>query len=114
MQRPICPHCNKQPRSINYKKENKTYYRKFCHRCSKIMAGKKPRKSAWEFSGYKKKTTCDVCGFKALYSSQIAVFHVDGNMKNTALSNLKSICLNCIEVVKRKELNWKRGDLTVD
>jgi hypothetical protein len=42
------------------------------------------------------------------------VFHIDGNLENSELTNLRSICLNCIEVVKRKEVNWKRGDLQVD
>jgi hypothetical protein len=30
------------------------------------------------------------------------------------LVNLRSICLNCIEVVKKKQVTWRRGDLMVD
>ena len=65
-------------------------------------------------SGYKKKPTCDLCGFKSLYDSQMTVFHIDGNLNNAELSNLRTVCLNCIEVVKRKDVTWKRGDLQVD
>jgi hypothetical protein len=30
------------------------------------------------------------------------------------MTNLRSICLNCVEVVKKKDVTWKRGDLEVD
>ena len=69
---------------------------------------------SWERAGYKKKSQCDICGFKCLYHTQIAVFFVDGNLENVVFTNLKSICLNCIEVIKHKKVNWKRGDLAVD
>jgi hypothetical protein len=44
----------------------------------------------------------------------MVVFHVDGNLTNNELVNLRTICLNCIEVVKRKEPIWKLGDLEID
>ena len=81
--------------------------------CGKKKA-KKSRLANWEKSGYKKKPTCDICGFKAVYHTQLTVFHIDGDLKNTQFSNLRTICLNCVEVVKRKDVNWKRGDLQVD
>jgi hypothetical protein len=74
----------------------------------------KPRTPKWKSKGYKKKAACDLCGFKGLFTSQITVFHVDGNLENTDLVNLRSICLNCVEVVKKKEITWKRGDLEID
>jgi hypothetical protein len=49
-----------------------------------------------------------------LFNTQITVFHIDGRLENTELTNLRSICLNCVEIVKRKEVTWKRGDLEVD
>jgi hypothetical protein len=55
-----------------------------------------------------------LCGFKSLYPSQMTVFHIDGDLTNVVFSNLRTICLNCVEVVKRKEVTWRRGDLTVD
>jgi hypothetical protein len=65
-------------------------------------------------SGYKKKKQCDLCGFHSILPTQIIVYHIDGNLENTMYTNLRSICLNCVEVVKKKEVTWKRGDLQVD
>ena len=44
----------------------------------------------------------------------MTVYHIDGQPQNVDFKNLRTICLNCIEVVKRKEVVWVRGDLTVD
>lgn len=112
--RPICASCNKEPCAINYKRKEKTYYRKICDSCGKRKSKKKSSIHLWEKAGYKKKSTCDCCGFKATYNSQTTVFHIDGDLTNVNFTNLRTICLNCVEVVKRKEVNWKRGDLRVD
>lgn len=112
--RPICKICNKNYCAINYVRNDKTYYRSMCDECGRKKKKKKPRKPNWQKSGYKKKATCDLCGFKSLFPSQITVFHIDGDLENINLTNLRSICLNCVEVVKRKEVTWKRGDLEVD
>jgi hypothetical protein len=68
----------------------------------------------WQTAGYKKKATCDRCGFKAKYSSQLLVYHVDGNLHNTSTRNLKTICLNCSAEIKRVDLPWQPGDLEPD
>jgi len=112
--RPICKVCNKNFRAINYKRDGITHYRSICDECGRTKKKKKPIKPKWQKSGYKKKATCDICGFKSLYPTQMLVFHVDGNLENIELTNLRSICLNCVEVVKRKDIKWKRGDLEVD
>lgn len=112
--RPICQTCNKNVRAINYIRKGKTYYRSTCDECGKKKTKTKPKQSLWERAGYKKKTKCDICGFQSIYHSQMTVFFIDGNLKNTNFSNLRSICLNCVEVVKKKEVTWKRGDLQVD
>ena len=114
LKRPICKACNKNYRAINYIRNGKTYYRSICDSCGKKKAKKKPLRPSWDKAGYQKKPHCDLCGFKSLYPSQMTVFHIDGDLNNVAFSNLRTICLNCIEVVKRKEVTWKRGDLTVD
>ncbi len=44
----------------------------------------------------------------------MTVYHIDGNPTNVGFVNLRTVCLNCVEVVKKKEVIWKRGDLTVD
>lgn len=112
--RPICPKCNKNVCAVNYKKNNVRHYRSTCNECGKIKPRKKPRTYYWQRSGYKKKTTCDLCGFRGSYSTQIVVYHINGDLTDISLTNLRSICLNCIEVVKKKEVNWRRGDLQVD
>lgn len=112
--RPICTQCNKNYRAINYIRAGVTHYRKLCDECGRKKKKLKPRRSLWSKGGYKKKANCDLCGFRSLLPTQITVFHVDGNLENITISNLRSICLNCVEVVKKKEVTWKRGDLEVD
>jgi hypothetical protein len=85
-----------------------------CTACQRRGRRQKVPVPRWQLDGYKKKPACDKCGFKARYPSQLFVFHIDGNLENTDLVNLRSICLNCVEVVKKKEVNWRRGDLQVD
>jgi hypothetical protein len=114
MTRPICPKCNKDFCAINYLKNGVYHYRSICNECGKKKPRKKPRTYNWQKSGYKKKATCDLCGFRSVYPSQILVYHINGDLTDINLSNLRSICLNCVEVVKRKEVTWKRGDLQVD
>jgi hypothetical protein len=112
--RPICKTCNKNYCAINYVKNKITHYRSNCDECGRKKNKIKPREPLWKKGRYKKKTTCDLCGFKSLFPSQIIVYHIDGNLENISLLNLRSICLNCVEVVKKKEITWKRGDLEVD
>lgn len=112
--RPICKDCNKNFCAINYIRAGITHYRSICDECGRKKKKLQPRKANWTKSGYKKKTTCDLCGFQSLFTSQITVFHIDGDLENINLTNLRSICLNCVEVVKKKEITWKRGDLKVD
>ena len=112
--RPICKACNKNPSAVNYNRNGKTYYRSICDECGRKKNKLAPRKPNWQQSGYKKKATCDMCGFKSSFPSQTTVFHVDGNLENIGLSNLRTVCLNCVEVVKRKDVTWRRGDLEVD
>ena len=112
--RPICKGCNKNHAAINYVKEGVRHYRSLCDPCGRKKNKLKPRLANWENAGYKKKNVCDYCGFKGIYPTQFTVFHIDGDLKNVNTVNLRTICLNCVEVVKRKEVTWKRGDLQVD
>lgn len=112
--RPICKTCGKNNCAVNYIREGITHYRSLCDVCGRKKSNKKPRTPSWQKSGYKKKPTCDLCGFKSIFPTQTTVFHIDGKLENTDLTNLRTICLNCVEVVKKKEVTWKRGDLEVD
>ena len=114
MTRPMCKQCNKNPRAVNYIRDGVKHYRSICDECGRKKVKKKPQRANREKANYKKKPICDYCGFKSLYSSQMTVFHIDGNLRNVMFSNLRTLCLNCVEVIKRKEVNWKRGDLQID
>ncbi len=114
MIRPICVTCGKNHCAVNYIREGKTHYRSICDECGRKKNKLKPRTARWKNAGYKKKAACDLCGFKSLFTSQITVFHIDGDLDNCKMTNLRSICLNCVEVVKKKDVTWKRGDLEVD
>lgn len=112
--RPICQACDQRPCAVNYIREGITHYRTRCETCQRKSRGIKKRLARWESAGYKKKMQCDRCGFKARYSAQILVYHVDGDLNNVNLKNLKSICKNCVEAVSRSDLPWRQGDLAPD
>ena len=112
--RPICSACNQRPRAIAYYKDEKVQYRKLCEHCIKRKRRVKPPVPRWQTAGYKKKPTCDRCGFRASYAGQLLVYHVDGSLHNTALRNLKTVCLNCTVELKKIDLPWRSGDLEPD
>jgi hypothetical protein len=114
MSRPICPACNQRPKAINCYRDDRVYYRSRCEQCVKKNKKIKPSEPRWKSAGYKKKPTCDKCGFRARYSAQLMVYHVDSNLNNTDVRNLKTVCLNCVEELKRSDLPWRRGDLEPD
>ena len=114
MKRPICTACNRQLVAINYIKENKTHYRTRCDSCirrNKKIKAKDPR---WRTSGFKKKLRCDRCNFRAKSGAQILVYHMDGNLNNVHLTNLRNVCLNCSVEITRLDLPWRVGDLVED
>ena len=64
--------------------------------------------------GYKKKPHCEKCGFKAKLKEQLYVYHVDGDLNNTSMTNLKTVCANCASVLAKDGVNWRQGDLVAD
>ena len=110
----MCNTCNKHVCAVNYIKNGVRHYRSICDTCGKKKQKKSPKQYAWEKAGYQKKSVCDVCGFNAIYHTQMTVFYIDGDLTNNQFINLRTVCLNCIEVIKKKEVRWKRGDLQVD
>ena len=112
--RPICQACGQRPCAVNYIREDVKHYRKRCETCARKNRGIRPREPRWKSAGYKKKMSCDRCGFRARYASQILVYHQDGNLNNAALKNLKSVCKNCVEELLRSDLPWRLGDLEPD
>ena len=107
MKRPLCQLCNMDPAAINYHSNGKTRYRKLCDSC--LQKGKKIKAvPAWYKAGYRKKLVCDKCGFRTKYpDKQMAVFYLDGNLKNNNEFNLKSVCLNCRVELNQTGSTWK-------
>jgi hypothetical protein len=112
--RPLCASCGKKPAAVNYTKNKTTHYRSRCDSCIRKKRGISAPVPQWVKAGYKKKLQCEHCGFKAKYKEQLFVYHVDGNLNNTALSNLKTVCANCQIEVAKDGLGWKLGDLVPD
>jgi hypothetical protein len=114
MERPLCPACSQRLCAVNYHRDGIPHYRTRCEHCIKKQRRIKPPVARWQSSGYKKKTTCDRCGFKSKYSAQTSVYHVDGNLHNTSVNNLKTVCLNCTVEITKSDLPWRPGDLVPD
>lgn len=112
--RPLCEICHTRPRAVAYHKYNRIYYRRRCGSCISKNKGNKPVIPRWQSAGYKKKTTCDRCGFKGRYSAQFLVYHVDGDLNNCELRNLKTVCLNCSAWLLKQQSTWRHGDLEPD
>ena len=113
--RPLCVECKSKPRAYAYKKGNKIYWRKLCDACNRKKSKKKIGGiTALQRSGYRKKSKCELCGFKAQTQLQLDVLFVDGNLRNTNNTNLKTVCANCQRLSSVKRLGWKIGDLVAD
>ena len=113
--RPLCTQCRSKPRAYGYRKANKIYWRRLCDSCNRKKNQKKiGGVTALQRSGYKKKTKCELCGFKAQDKIQLDVLFVDGNLRNTNSNNLKSVCANCQRLGSVRRLGWRVGDLIAD
>jgi len=114
MHRPKCTACNQRLCAVNYIRDGNTHYRSRCDSCIKKSRRIKPPKARWLQAGYKKKPSCDLCGFWAKYAIQLMVFHMDGNLNNSSLRNLKTVCQNCAVEIKKSDSIWQPGDLELD
>ena len=112
--RPICLACNQRPRAVAYHREKSIQYRRLCEYCIKRGRRIKTPDPRWKTAGYKKKPTCDRCGFRAKFAAQLLVYHADGNLHNTGLRNLKTVCQNCVVEIAKTDLPWVVGDLAPD
>ena len=113
--RPLCKTCKSKPRAYAYQRNNKVYWRSQCDACIRKSAGKKVGGvTALQRSGYKKKKKCELCGFKAQDKLQLDVLFVDGNLRNTVATNLKTVCANCQRLTSTRRLGWRVGDLVAD
>ena len=109
--RNLCKKCQQRPVAINYRKENKIFYRSICDHCARNQQDGRP---SWAKAGYKKKSVCDKCGYTSRHSEQFNVYHIDGELTNCKFTNLKTICANCQRVLNKEGVRWRQGDLTPD
>ena len=113
--RPICKLCKAKPRAYAYRKGTKIYWRSLCDTCNRKKAGKKIGGiTPLQRSGYRKKKKCELCGFKSQNQTQLDVLFVDGNLRNIAVGNLKTVCANCQRLSGVRRLGWRVGDLVAD
>jgi hypothetical protein len=114
--RKLCGACQTNPAAINYTdKRGVTHYRSMCITCVQKGRRIKPQPPLWFKNGYRKKSACEKCNFKAKYpEEQLRVFHLDGNLRNTSWNNLRTICLNCQQEIFKSRLAWKPADLVPD
>jgi len=111
--RPVCNICNFNPAAVNYKRNDKTYYRKQCDNCSKKIKKEQPHKTPrWYLAGYRKKSNCERCDFKPAMLEQLTVFQIDRNSQHVNAKNLKTVCLNCN--YELSVTGWQHGDLLED
>lgn len=111
MIRNICKVCQQRPVAVNYYKHGKPFYRSKCDHCSRNRTDGIP---LWSKSGYKKKFSCDKCGYISKHQEQFNVYYIDGNPSNVKYSNLKTVCANCQRILHKLKLPWRQGDLTPD
>jgi hypothetical protein len=109
--RPLCK-CGQRPKAVNYKKNNKVYYRSLCEIC--MAHGVNHGIPRWFRAGYRIKNACDKCGFKSHHHEIFKVFHVDGDLNNCRHGNLKTVCANCATVLSKEQVSWRQGDLVAD
>lgn len=83
--RELCERCKQKPKSINYKKGDRIYYRRLCDSC--LINKRKDVKPAWQQEGYKRKFKCESCNFVAKHQEQLMVCKHAGSWR--------TICLNC-------------------
>ena len=53
-------------------------------------------------------------GFEAKLKQQLFVYHVDGDLNNNSVLNLKTVCANCQYEIAQEGLGWRQGDLVPD
>lgn len=114
-QRKLCPVCSQNPVAINYVRNGKTHYRNVCGVCARKGKKLKPQPPQWYRAGYRKKPQCERCGFKAeSVTEQLLVYHVDGDLRNTDRTNLKTVCMNCRPMIAKTRLPWKTAGIVPD
>ena len=97
LMRPICQACGQRPCAVNYIREDVKHYRKRCETCARKNRGIKPREPRWKSAGYKKKMSCDRCGYWCIIRMAILA------MPHQKISNqfAKTVWKNCLDLICR-------------
>jgi hypothetical protein len=114
MDRPFCQSCRRNPAAVNHRRGDAVRYRSQCTACIRQGRDLPAQEPLWRRRGYERRRQCDLCGFRSQYASQIQVVHCDGDLNNCELANLRSVCLNCLEVVRRRRSVWRPGAIVAD
>lgn len=112
--RPLCQKCKVVYCAVNYKKNNKTYYRKLCEKCYRAKREKDYTAPQWRRQSLKKKNCCERCGFTSEVSAIFTMYFRDGNLRNTAVNNIHTVCANCQIWLTAKGKLWENAVLISD
>jgi Protein of unknown function (DUF3716) len=99
---------------VNYYYKGQPYFRKKCHQCSKQASHPVLSQPLWQQQGYQKKKQCDRCGFKSQIFQVMTVYVVDGDLRNTAPNNLRTVCANCQILLSVTGEGWRNAELISD
>lgn len=105
-QRKLCEVCNfnlaRLSKRVRMSGEVVYHQRTLCHGCVQI----KNKKNYERPYAVHKKASCDFCNFVALNKCQLDIDHIDGNKKNNAVENLRTLCSNCHRLKTHMNKEW--------
>lgn len=109
--RKLCEICNISLVKPNGK--SKYGFQKWHKYCSTCAKGKYSENYSYLQN---KKNKCEKCNFTAEDKVQLSLFYKDGNRKNKNKTNVKTYCLNCSALQKKKLKDKTKSilDITVD
>jgi len=101
--------------TLNYRKEDRIYYKKRCDPCSKKRweSPKKRKERLYKIELKRrpwikyKADFCIICGFIPINPCQLDVDHINGDKKNNKLSNLQTLCANCHRLKTYNNKDWE-------
>ena len=64
--------------------------------------------------GTKRNVNVSCVALRHKNQAQLDVYFIDGNLRNTVTSNLKTVCANCQRLQGVRRLGWRVGDLVAD
>lgn len=81
-------------------------YRALCEKCHHARHGLPFHSTRLNYTKSKGEV-CEDCGFVPVHRCQLDVDHIDGDKKNNAPSNLKTLCANCHRLKTKLANEWR-------